>query len=214
MYQEFKGNKAIKTELSRFIFKQFSQWIYKRNLDMKNGTQILLKNRAYNKKTMHFIFPANIEGPWIYNSQDDSSFAKGINLSILINNDKIFVDIYLDHDTVYNYSNPIAEIDFNYMQALKDEKIVTKEKSQPVVSNKQAMNECIKKNMVDFLIDMFDYFVIDKKMPKGFEKYNEETLFGCDEFISDYIKLKNIEGNKYSDCDYCTFDNDWNSELI
>lgn len=200
MYQKFSGIAEIKTEISRYIFKQMSQWFYKRNLDMRASAHFQLKNTNHNKQ-LHFVFPVENDSHWLYVNKDSFNYAKGLNVGITVYSSLISVKIYLDHDPTYTYKQPIIHITYDYIKALTDNEILTRIKTKPIVENKQAMNNRIKTDLLNKVLDMLDFLVITKKKtPKELDFYSDKNCYyGCDEFIQEYTD-EFLYDKKYLNC--------------
>lgn len=194
-YQKFVGKAEIKDEISKYIFKKFTQWVFKRKLEMKPITSIQMFGKSNSNKAMHFIFPLKQSDDWIYNSNYDASNADSINLCIYVGAETIDFRIYLNGDETFTFSNPITFLSFNYIDILKDTKLLVKQRAKLIVDNKQAMNQCIQMNIIDFVIDLLDYFVIQKKIPKELGYDNSPYWIGVNDFSQNYVdKFLN---NKY-----------------
>lgn len=167
VYKEYIGKQAIKNEISTYLYKQFVQWYFKRNVENLNESALQFNNRNKGAATMRIVFPENPDS----NCQTAScNLVYANNISIYIGADTIDVRFYENGDAgCFKFDRPICELIFQYMNAYDELNLIQYHNKIPTISNKQAMNKWLKQNLVDPIQNICDYLVLKKKIPYDYE---------------------------------------------
>lgn len=167
-YQTFIGKSAIKSEISNYIFKKFTQWYFKRDVNVLNKSSLQYTGQNTGNSTMHIVFPESRKSRCNYVEPGyDCNFRRWANnLCIYVSGTMIEFRWYENGSESVKFDHPAWQVQFDYMGAFDNLGLITIKSSKPVISDKQAMNKWIDETITKPIIDVCDYLVIDKKLPK------------------------------------------------
>lgn len=170
-YQKFIGKQAIKAKMSEYLFKKFSQWYFKRKINLINNSSIAYNSSQNGSATIHIVFAEGKNSSCVYFEPgcDYGGMRKANNLCIFIGAQEIEVRMYENGSEFVKFNTPIFDVHFDYLEAFRQLGLIGGKPNKPEIDDKHAMNKILQEKLIDPLISICDYLVIHKKLPSDFD---------------------------------------------